>query len=118
LPRHLLLIVAVWVVALAPALCTAGVLAHECGCVDESPCDHETDCDMDPCADQILRRDDVPGGPAAEVGPAAPSMAPSMAPDTAGLVPARADLHHAAAPGPDPVPPLGASHLSDLPLLS
>lgn len=114
MPRIVLLIVALWAVALAPALCTAGVLAHECRCVEDAPCDHETDCEVDPCADQILRKDGGQG----EVAAAAGTSLPAVAPDAAGLVPRRDHRAEFAAPAPDPVPPIGAAHATDLPLLS
>jgi len=59
LPRFLLLFVALWAVLLAPTLCTAGVLVHACECEDEAVCDHESDCDTDPCPELMLRRDDT-----------------------------------------------------------
>lgn len=57
--RLALVLMAVWAVVAAPALCATGVLAHECPCEDERACEHESDCDTDPCNDLLLRRDDT-----------------------------------------------------------
>lgn len=45
-----------WTLILAPALCTAGVLAHLCPCEDEVACEHEADCSADPCSELAVRQ--------------------------------------------------------------
>ncbi|MBZ0270048.1 hypothetical protein K8I85_18000 [bacterium] len=57
--RLALVLTALWAVTFAPALCATGVLAHECPCADERACEHESDCDTDPCSDLLLRRDEA-----------------------------------------------------------
>ena len=43
--------------ALAPALCVAGLLSHRCETTHPSPCDHESDCTVDPCKAVYVRPD-------------------------------------------------------------
>lgn len=57
--RLALVLAALWAVVAAPALCATGVLAHECPCADERACEHESDCDTDPCNELLPRRDDT-----------------------------------------------------------
>ncbi len=49
---------ALWTLILAPALCTAGVLAHLCPCEDEVACEHESECGADPCGELAVRQPD------------------------------------------------------------
>ncbi len=49
---------ALWTLILAPALCTAGVLAHLCPCEDEVACEHESECGADPCSELAMRQPD------------------------------------------------------------
>ena len=56
--RILLLLVAVWAVIGAPALCSVGAVAHACACEEEPACDHECDCDADPCSELVFRKDE------------------------------------------------------------
>ena len=45
--RIVMIIIAVWVLLAAPVLCMSGVLVHACAC--GTVCEHESDCDVDPC---------------------------------------------------------------------
>lgn len=84
---------ALWTLILAPALCTAGVLAHLCPCEDEVACEHESECGADPCSELAMRQPDgsvdvdlVVSHAAAPAAPVliAPALpAPSCAPPTA-----------------------------------
>ncbi len=44
-----------WAFLLAPALCAAGVLVHECDCGESDACGHEEECCDDPCSTDTLR---------------------------------------------------------------
>jgi hypothetical protein len=108
--------IALWAIMSAPALCTAGVLAHACPCDDGNAeaCDHEADCDMDPCSEQALRKDETQNGLAPDAG----YDVLANCPVTLGVVSLvkRQDPN-----GPTschPAPPLGVPHASDLPLLN
>lgn len=110
-PRAGLLIIAVWAVVAAPALCVAGVLAHECRCEDEIACDHESACESDPCGELLVRRDaSFEHSILAELASALP-VTHLERPSNRGGLP-RAHGH------PCPLPPVGVRHASDLPLLS
>lgn len=111
--RSAWLIVALWAIITAPVLCTAGVLAHECQCSDGEVCEHEADCEVDPCSEQILRRDGPQDGSAGDSDYDALVQVPTFA-----TIVARSDSFDRARSGPpDPTPPLGVPHASDLPLL-
>lgn len=113
--RSALLIVALWAIIAAPVLCEAGVLAHpgECADGEVEACDHEADCDLDPCSEQILRKDESSEGPTVDAGPVAPAQHPAgpaavaLFDDSGGSQNAPSDF----------TPPLGVPHASDLPLL-
>ncbi|GJM44122.1 MAG: hypothetical protein DHS20C21_09640 [Gemmatimonadota bacterium] len=109
--RGLMLMVALWAVTIAPVLCTTGVLAHECACEDERVCDHEADCEVDPCDELVFRR-----------GDADPDMNPHLEPASATLAPLWEAAARAVLPmapfSPDRPPSSGVPHASDLPLLS
>ena len=47
--------VVLWAFLLAPALCAAGVLVHECDCGESDACGHEEECCDDPCSTDTLR---------------------------------------------------------------
>ncbi|MCH7789758.1 MAG: hypothetical protein IH940_09995 [Acidobacteria bacterium] len=49
------LLVALWAVIAAPALCLGGVLLHECECGSAQTCAHEGDCASDPCGALTVR---------------------------------------------------------------
>ena len=111
--RFAMLVTALWAIVAAPALCAAGVLEHECRCDDGVACDHESDCDVDPCTELILRRDLAGDGPLTS----APSLAAAEFPPV---------IREIAAPvctgGPRSrlrtAPAGGVPHPSDHPLLS
>ena len=42
-----IILISAWVLLAAPALCMSGVLVHACAC--GTFCEHESDCDADPC---------------------------------------------------------------------
>lgn len=52
------ILVGLWAFLLAPILCGAGVLEHECDCSAAS-CSHEDDCAVDPCDRVVVNRDDT-----------------------------------------------------------
>ena len=45
--RIVMILISVWVLLGAPVLCVSGVLVHACAC--GTVCEHESDCDVDPC---------------------------------------------------------------------
>lgn len=49
------LLVVLWAVIAAPALCLGGVLLHECECGSAQACEHEGDCASDPCGELTVR---------------------------------------------------------------
>ena len=114
--RPSLLIIALWAIIAAPALCTAGVLAHACPCDDghAEACDHEADCDLDPCSDQTLRKDEGQNSLGPDAGHDVLANCP-VAPDVVSIH-ERHDLNEPTSCRP--APPLGVLHASDLPLLN
>jgi hypothetical protein len=52
------LFVLLWALLAMPALCTAGLLSHQCDCGNATGCTHESDCGSDPCRIVALRHDD------------------------------------------------------------
>jgi hypothetical protein len=106
--RPALLIVGLWAIMAAPALCAAGVLAHECPCEDSAVCDHESECDADPCSDQILRRDLSSDELFDSAGLGTWARSPAI------IRPLEAP-RRAAPPRPGPTPPPGVRHASDRP---
>jgi len=102
--------VALWALVAAPALCAAGVLAHQCRCAD-GVCDHETGCEEDPCSEQVFRRS------SSDASSEDPGAVPAPAAVLPGLERPAASPH---VPPPAPHRALrpGAPHASDLPLLS
>lgn len=52
------LFVLLWALLAMPALCTAGLLSHQCDCGNAAGCRHESDCGSDPCHIVALRHDD------------------------------------------------------------
>ena len=42
-----------WTLFLAPALCMGGYLEHACHCGMQEQCEHEGACATDPCADVV-----------------------------------------------------------------
>jgi hypothetical protein len=113
LNRPALVILALWASVAAPVLCTAGVLAHECECASGVVCEHETDCERDPCSEQLYRKD---GSSGASVDGAAHD-APAACPVSAGIVARSAAAGPAIPSRPDLAPPPDVRHESDLPLL-
>jgi hypothetical protein len=107
------LIVALWAIVAAPALCTAGVLAHECACAEGALCDHETDCEEDPCSPQALRRDDLRDESLAHAVVATSASCPAL---PAILQPCDA-APRVRTSRPHRTPSPGVPHASDLPLL-
>lgn len=55
--RIILILTVAWTLLLLPALCTAGWLLHPCDCGSAIGCEHETDCDSDPCEIRLVRSD-------------------------------------------------------------
>lgn len=55
MPRRLLVLTLAGVVLLLPALCTGGWLLHPCDCGTGASCEHEIDCEDDPCETGVLR---------------------------------------------------------------
>ncbi len=91
-----LLLIALWMLVLAPVACLSGALTH--GCVDhgEDVCGHETDCSDDPCnvfALPLKSRLADESSPTDE----APLLVPSGATDT-GLACAPHDFNGRATP--------------------
>lgn len=46
---------ALWILLLAPALCAGGLLMHPCECGDTDACGHEEECSTDPCGKLTAR---------------------------------------------------------------
>ena len=55
--RFTLILTLAWTLLLLPALCTGGWLLHPCDCGSAIGCEHETDCDSDPCEIGLARSD-------------------------------------------------------------
>jgi hypothetical protein len=108
--RVALLVCALWAIIAAPVLCTAGVLAHECECDEVCICDHESECEADPCSELLLRKDE--SGTDVEVPALAAARLVASDPESGDRMAAPPCPH------PDRAPPLGVPHPSDLPLLS
>jgi hypothetical protein len=109
--RWTLLLIAIWSVIAAPALCVAGVLAHECHCEDEIACDHESACESDPCSEMLLRRDSSAGDVLITAFADALPVTRLEWPENPSLPPSAPAASLA-------IPLVGVRHASDLPLLS
>ncbi len=68
--RTVILVAALWALVVAPALCTGGVLHHECDCGTAIGCEHEDDCANDPCATATVRGERRPSDLGIESYPA------------------------------------------------
>ncbi len=55
--RSLLILTLAWALLLLPVLCAGGLLVHPCDCGTTIGCEHETDCDSDPCEIELARTD-------------------------------------------------------------
>lgn len=55
--RLILIVILAWTLLLLPALCTGGWLLHPCDCGSTIGCEHEADCDSDPCQIEMARAD-------------------------------------------------------------
>jgi len=89
---------ALWAFLLVPSACLLGILAHPCPCDSEAACEHEWECEADPCNTDIDR---IPGlchrtflmgasAPASPIlaGTIDPAPPPRLAAEIAGLQPA------------------------------
>lgn len=47
-------ILALGLVLVMPALCTAGLIEHPCECGSAVGCHHESDCSDDPCGNDVV----------------------------------------------------------------
>ncbi len=59
--RQIAVLIVAWTLTGVPALCLAGVLAHECACGEEEAqvgCAHEFSCESDPCSEFVMRQDE------------------------------------------------------------
>jgi hypothetical protein len=61
--------IAMWTFVAMPALCVAGAVEHACNCGLDSHCEHESQCESDPCSQVVVRKDDAPS-PATHPAPA------------------------------------------------
>ena len=107
--RALLPLLVLWAVVGAPTLCAAGVLAHDCECETATVCDHESECERDPCSEQMFRHDEGDQ-----------DFDSSSVANLPASTPALGSSEQRAWPRPPPIdrgPPLGLLYTSDLPLL-
>ena len=108
--RALYILAAAWSLALVPALCSGGMLAHACGCV-ETACDYQGACGPDPC-DQVFSSNGHDKPELGTITAVQPSVqTPSVINDGAGPTPIRT-LYRL------PSPHLLPCFVSDLPLLN
>jgi len=106
--RLAILVITVWTMLAAPALCMEGVVTHSCVCDSVQECSHEADCSYDPCNEVVLRSNSGPESDSASVI-AVFEVSTQPAQFICSLVPSQAAR-------PDAAPNLNV-HPSDLPLL-